>query len=472
MKRTNTWNRAAFAVLMGAGFLLSATLAAEGGDPNLASLGREGTASVVVAPQAEAEIPPASPAGAPDPMLLHTYYGWDNWDLDKSALLDASGNLQFGIRLWEYSNRIDFFDRYVISPAGELLETHEHWIGVGDEPVITAAGQHGFLHPGATTQRFGVADSQNYIHLFSTSMQDTGWEIMYRKLDPSGNELIPWTQVTIAAHPWNFYVQPVVTHDGRVAVVWMRDTEDVCAIQSLDGGNTWSGMTVLLDRTDVEQGAAVKVVVDSKDSFHIAWRTLDWSTYVERLYYAKVRADWSLAVGETKFYEGPCWYPFLSLDEQDNIHVTFCTHYDVATELYYTRLRGDLDLDGAPATDDQLTTIPEQVFVADRDYVRYPMNLVDAGGTVHVGFESGDYGRYADKSFYYMGLCTLDGDLDCSEFVDIDDFSRFAAVMAGPDGPAPVGADTTDFANADLDLDGDVDLADFGLFLSLLKVND
>jgi hypothetical protein len=58
----------------------------------------------------------------------------------------------------------------------------------------------------------------------------------------------------------------------------------------------------------------------------------------------------------------------------------------------------------------------------------------------------------------------IDGDLD----VDFDDFSAFAACMAGPDVTTPPARRAPgDFARADLDGDGDVDLADFAAFQAL-----
>ena len=58
----------------------------------------------------------------------------------------------------------------------------------------------------------------------------------------------------------------------------------------------------------------------------------------------------------------------------------------------------------------------------------------------------------------------VDGDLD----VDFDDFSAFAACMAGPDVTTPPARRAPgDFARADLDRDLDVDLADFAAFQAL-----
>jgi hypothetical protein len=60
---------------------------------------------------------------------------------------------------------------------------------------------------------------------------------------------------------------------------------------------------------------------------------------------------------------------------------------------------------------------------------------------------------------------TVPGDLDGDLDVDWDDFELFAGCMAGPDVTIPLpGCDVFDFARADLDADGDLDMADFAEF--------
>jgi hypothetical protein len=353
----------------------------------------------------------------------------------------------------------------VIDPTGQVVETWLDWYGLGGVPAGTDGnGRNFFVRPCGATQHFGVVDSANFIYVFNTSAQPTGWEVNYSKLDPQGNTLIDWTVITTGADCWNWYVQPVVTSDDRIIVTWIRDTADICAISSDDHGVTWSDMLVLFPNAGIDQAAAIKTVVGPDDSLHFVWRTLNWTTYVEKLWYAKMRPDWTAAVDETVFHIGAAWYPYVSVDPQGSLHITYAPYYDIATSMYYTRLRGDLDLDGAPASDALLTAIPERLFHSDPDMVHYPVNQVDEHGTVHVIYEEGTYGRHTDKNLYYIALCSLAGDLNCDEAVDFADFRIFAEVLAGADNPAPPGSDATDFANADLDNDEDADLVDFAAF--------
>lgn len=410
--------------------------------------------------------PPPPPIGRAIPTLLGAYPEWDYWNLDTSAVRDSAGLMHFSVRLWEYNNYTPNYDRYVIDSTGQVVETWLDWYGLGGVPAFTDGNGHNFfIRPSATCQHFGVADLQENIHVFNTSAQPTGWEVHYSKLDPQGNTVIDWSVITTGADCWNWYLAPVLNHNGRIIVTWIRDTTDICAIYSDDLGVSWSDILVLFPNAGLDQAVSVKTVVAADDSLHFVWRTLNWTTDVERLWYAKVRSDWTVAVDETIFHESnAAWYPFASLDDQGSIHVTYTGTYDVSTDIYYTRLHGDLDLNGAPATDELLTAIPERVIYWDPDYVHYPMNLVDENGTVHVVYEEGEYGRLTDKDLYYMALCTLEGDLNCDDVVDFDDFAMFADVVAGPDNPAPPDADATDFANADLDNDEDVDLADLAAF--------
>ena len=131
----------------------------------------------------------------------------------------------------------------------------------------------------------------------------------------------------------------------------------------------------------------------------------------------------------TRFYQGLCWYPFISIDRYDNLHVTLGATYDVGTDLYYTRLRRNLDLGGASATDAPLTLIPERRFIAgSEEYLHYPLNLVDENGAVHVIYEQGFYGRHTNKAVYYVRICGLVGDLDCDEDVDLSDLAALLGV--------------------------------------------
>ena len=386
-----------------------------------------------------------------DPVLLASYPAFDNWNLDMAGARDSQDLLQFAVRLWQYSDQNWNYDRYALDETGEVVGTWLDTPGLGKAAAFTdGAGHNVALRPVATTQYFAAVDSNDYVHLASTLSGGSGWEVSYSKLDPNGNTLISWDIITQDADPWNFYVQPIVLNDDTVAVVWIRDTEDICAVKSTDHGVTWSDIIVLVDRTDVIQGSCVKAVVGSDDCLHLVWRTLDWSNYTEKLWYAKLYPDWSLCVGETIFFEGPCWYPYLSLDNANRLHVTFTPTYDVATTLYYTRLRGDLDLGGNPATDEMLTLIGEEIVVSDVIPLHYPVNVPDAAGGVHVIYERGAYGCETDKDVYYISLPGPDcpADFDGDGDVDTADLLILLAAWgtAGPDG--------------DVDFDGDVDTAD------------
>jgi hypothetical protein len=382
-----------------------------------------------------------------EPVLLAGYPAFDNWSLDTAGGRDSENLLQFAVRRWQYSDQDWDYDRYALDQAGDLVGTWLDTPGLGKAAAFTdAAGRNFALRPVATTQYFAVVDGDDYIHLFTTQSV-SGWEVAYSKVDPDGNTVIPWGVITQDADPWNFYVQPIVLSDDTVAAVWMRDTDDVCAVMSTDHGATWSEIIVLIERDDSVQGSCVKTVVGDDDSIHLVWRTLDWSTYIEKLWYAKIYPNWSVCVDETAFYEGSCWYPYLSIDNGGSLHVTFGPVYDVGMTLTYTRLRGDLDLGGEPATDELLTEIPEEIFVSDTVPVRYPANVPDGAGNLHVIYERGEYGRETDKDVYYIRLATdCPADFDGDGDVDTADLLHLLAAWGTPEG--------------DVDGDGDTDTAD------------
>ena len=434
-------------------------------DPSVCS-----TASSMQSEAAAAQPLPPSLPPAPvwsEPTLLKAYLNWDYWNLDTEAVRDSTGLLHFGNRLWEYGNRTEHHDRFVLNPDGDLVETHLDWEGIGGFPVFTdGSGKHQIGKPAGATQYCGVVDSENNIYIFNTSMETTGWELHYTKLDPAGNTLINWCVITTGADCWNWYLQPVVQSDDTLIATWIRDTADICAITSTDHGVTWSDIQVLLPSASAgEQAVAVKTLVGSDDALHFVWRSRNWSTNVEGAWYAKARSDLSIAVDETRIRTGPTNYPYTSIDARDGIHITFAPTYDVSTTMYYKRVRGDLDLGGASATDAMLTGIPETLFYSGTDKVHYPMNLVDEFGAVHVAYEEGTYGRFTDKDLKYLRICGELGDLDCNETVDLADHARAHACLAGPGITAlPADCDPSDFDNADVDNDGDVDLYDWAEF--------
>jgi len=60
-------------------------------------------------------------------------------------------------------------------------------------------------------------------------------------------------------------------------------------------------------------------------------------------------------------------------------------------------------------------------------------------------------------------LYLTDLNYDCA--VNLDDYAILAGCHAGPeDTSPPAGCSTADFVTSDLDVDGDMDLADFGQF--------
>ncbi|MFH1749098.1 MAG: dockerin type I domain-containing protein [Planctomycetota bacterium] len=397
------------------------------------------------------------------PSLLASYLNFDYWSLRTRGVRDTVGNLHFAVELYEYSNPTSNMDRFVLSPAGELLETHLNWSGVGGRAVVNDAnGRNVYLRPVATASEHGCVDSANYIHLFQG-----GGDIQYAKLDPDGNIVINWTTITSGAGSWGGYVQPVVTGTDMLVATWYRSTEDICAVMSTDGGVTWSDIVVLVDRPANEQTTMLKTCVAADDYVHLVYRSWNFDNNQERVYYTKLCPDWStVCVGETIFRTSSTWYPFVSLDDAGDLHVSFGPLYQTGTTLVYTCLRGDLDLGGAPATDEMLTIVPDQTFVSDPDKVRYAVNLPDGDGAVHVIYEEGDYGRGTDKDAFYVASWGL-GDMNCDGNInsyDIDGFICALSPQCDYEGLYPDCYRTL----ADCNGDGDVNSYDIDTFIALV----
>ena len=120
----------------------------------------------------------------------------------------------------------------------------------------------------------------------------------------------------------------------------------------------------------------------------------------------------------------------------------------------------------APASDELLTIIPEQMFVPGSAYVRYPLNLPDQDGTVHVVFEQGNYGCGAGKDVFYIASWRLD-DLNCDGRRDAFDIGPFVLALVNPVGHAHQSPDC-EINNADINGDGAIDAFDIDSFVQLL----
>ena len=92
------------------------------------------TEQLAVAGQAS---PPALGPGRDNPILLRSYPNFDYWSLDSCSVRDSLGNVHFGVRLWEYNNYTDNYDRFTFDSNGQLLDTALDWVGIGNQPVVT-----------------------------------------------------------------------------------------------------------------------------------------------------------------------------------------------------------------------------------------------------------------------------------------------------------------------------------------------
>ena len=143
-------------------------------DPSIRSTSSSGEVLVLSAGGANRPSPP--PTGRATPTLLGAYPAFDYWNLDTSAVQDSAGLMHFGVRLWEYNNYTPNYDRYVVDPTGQVVETWLDWYGLGGVPAATDGNGHNFfVRPSATNQYFGTVDSEDYIYVFNTSAESTGW---------------------------------------------------------------------------------------------------------------------------------------------------------------------------------------------------------------------------------------------------------------------------------------------------------
>lgn len=273
------------------------------------------------------------------------------------------------------------------------------WSGYDYQPIVQDAqgnniylgqpllgqGPDSFPHMDA-----GVTDDSNCV---STS-HARGGKILFTRLGPQGQHLT-WLDTIYTGDPWSGRTSLARDPRGWLHLTFADGTKYLVYGVSTDKGASWTWDTL----QTISVMSHVRVVTTPDTCVHIVFRT--WTSGVQ-LYYMKLRPDGSVAVAPSVFTQGPeRWCPNVAVDTSGNLRVVYVDGATQAHNLWYTVLRGDLDMNGQPAPDSLLTIVPDTIIQNDPVRLAGPKIGVDSKNRAHVLFEQGPYGTGKTKHVYH-----------------------------------------------------------------------
>lgn len=305
------------------------------------------------------------------------------------------------IARFNYSQNDPEFDLFLLNTEGDTIRKTSPWHGYEYQPIVQdGAGENiylaqptiGFAIANYYHMDWGVTDDSNQVH---SSRGSSGDGVYYTKLGPDSSRKI-WNLKIYTGAPWSGKTCMAIDQRNYLYITWGDNIQYLVYAKSTTGGASWS-VDTLWDERVLSQP---KIVCDNNNNLHFVWRT--WTSGCQ-LHYAKLRADGSSAVGNSIFASGPeTWDPQIAIDQGNNIHIVYTTAATNNREIYYTVITGNLDKNGQPASDSELTVIRDTLIQYDAVGLAYPKITIDAQGRPQVIFEQGLYGNNTDKAVYHI----------------------------------------------------------------------
>ena len=334
-----------------------------------------------------------------DEKLVWSAINFDYWWLNTRLGKDAQNNIYVGIKLYEYSTPNSNFDMYKLYNNGEILEENLDWNGPDGNPLIINDPDENVYLGQPTLDREGVVDSDNITYIASNA---GGSNVLFTKIDADGTVLVNNQTIITGANAWTNEIRIAIDTNHRIYLVWSADMHDITYAYSDDGGDTWSTPASLCYNAS-QQLNKPQVCCDSNDNVHIIWQ--HWTGSSNLLSYLKLRPDGTIAIDESYLTQSnnQVWSAKMDIDEQNNLHIVWAKSSQQVTSAYYTKINGNLDGNGLPMTDEELTLVPEHSYLTNQS-IRYPKCRVDNYQNAHSIYEQGNYGCNEDKSVYYKKM--------------------------------------------------------------------
>ncbi len=296
-----------------------------------------------------------------DEKLVWSAINFDYWWLNTRLAKDMQNNIFAGIKLYEYSTPNSNFDMYELYNNGNIFQENLDWNGPGGNPLIVNNPEENVYLGQPTLDPEGVVDSDNITYIASNA---GGSNVLFTKID--------------------------------------ADMHNITYAYSDDGGDTWSTPASLCYNAS-QQLNKPQVCCDSNDNVHIIWQ--HWTGSSNLLAYMKLNPDCTISIDESFLTQSnnQVWSAEMDIDEQNNLHIVWAKSSQQVTSAYYTKINGNLDGNGLPMTDEELTLVPEHSYLINQN-IRYPKCVVDNYQNAHSIYEQGNYGCNEDKSVYYKKM--------------------------------------------------------------------
>lgn len=332
--------------------------------------------------------------------LIGTYLNWDYWWLNVRIGIDQFDTVYCAVARYNYSQTDYEHDLYILNTDGDTINVIRPWSGYDYQPIVQdAQGYNIYLGQPLLGQGLassphmdaGVTDDSNCVST-THSRNDV---IYFTRLGPNGEHLI-WLDSIYGGNPWSGRTSLAYDPGGNLHCTFADDMQFLVYGNSTDKGVSWAWDT--LETISVMSHARVVATPDT--CIHIVYRT--WTSGVQ-LYYMKLRPDGTVAVAPSMFTSGSeRWCPNIAIDTLNDLRVVYIDGASQAHNIWYTVLRGDLDISGQPAPDSLLTLVPDTIIQNDAVRVAGPKICVDSQNRAHVLFEQGIYGTGGSKYVYHI----------------------------------------------------------------------
>ncbi|MBL7148623.1 MAG: carboxypeptidase regulatory-like domain-containing protein [Candidatus Cloacimonetes bacterium] len=334
-----------------------------------------------------------------DEKLVWSAVNFDYWWLNTRLGKDAQNKVYAGIKLYEYSTPNSNFDMYELYNNGNIIQENLDWNGPGGNPLIVNNPEENVYLGQPTLDPEGVVDSDNITYIASNA---GGSNVLFTKIDADGTILVNNQTVITGANAWTNEIRIAIDTNHRIYLVWSADMHDITYAYSDDGGDSWSTPASLCYNAS-QQLNKPQVCCDSYNNVHIIWQ--HWTGSSNLLSYMKLRSDGTIAIDESFLTQAnnQVWSARMDIDEENNLHIVWAKSSQQITDAYYTKINGNLDGNGLPITDEELTLVPEHPFLNSQN-IRYPKCVVDNYHNAHSIYEQGNYGCNENKSVYYKKM--------------------------------------------------------------------
>ena len=334
-----------------------------------------------------------------DEKLIWSAANFDYWWLNTRLAKDMQNNIYAGIKLYEYSSPNSNFDMYELYNNGNIFEEHLDWNGPGGNPLLVNNPEENVYLGQPTLDPEGVVDIDNITYIASNA---GGSNVLFTKIDADGTILVNNQTVITGANAWTNEIRIALDTNNRIYLVWSASMHDITLAYSDDSGDSWS-TPVSLCYNASQQLNKPQICCDNNDNVHIIWQ--HWTGSSNLLAYMKLNPDCTISIDESFLTQAnnQVWSAKMDIDEENNLHIVWAKSSQQITSAYYTKINGNLDGNGLPMTDAELSIVQEHSYLINQN-IRYPKCVVDNYQNVHSIYEQGNYGCNENKSVYYKKM--------------------------------------------------------------------